>query len=102
MKLVAKKGNDERPVSLKHWWPGRWTGGYDIVFVNERLIRKAYREGTRYMTMAHVDLGSGAAVASWSRCCPRDNPSRAVGRFIALLRLARALRPLGYRLEKVA
>jgi hypothetical protein len=100
MKIVARKGSDERVVRLKHWWPGRWMGGYDIVFVQEKLIQRAYKEGTRYMTVAHVDLAPNAAVAAWSRCCPKDQPSRETGRFIALLRLARALRPLGYRLGR--
>jgi hypothetical protein len=101
MKIVATNGSDKQIVRLKHWWPGRWMGGYDIVFVQEKLIRKAYQKGTKYMTVAQVDLGSNTTMVSWARCCPKDQPSRAAGRFIALLRLARALRPLGYRLEKV-
>lgn len=52
------------------------------------------------MTIVSTDLG-GVELSAWARCCPNDQPRREVGRFIALLRLARTLRPLGYRLEKI-
>jgi len=109
MKVVAKKGDDERRVRLCHWWPGReqtseWMiGEYTrtpspIPF---RLIDQARWQETRYMTVASANLGT-TEIRTIARCCPKDQPSRATGRFIALLRLARVLRPLGYKLEKVA
>ena len=98
MKVVAKKGNDEHRVSLSHWWPGR---ACRLPAVPIKAWKRSARGNTRWMTIASTDL-DGIEVLAYARCCPRDNPSRAKGRFIALLRLARALRPLGYRLEKVA
>jgi len=34
-------------------------------------------------------------------CCPKDTPTRATGRFIAFLRMARMLKQMGLKMEKV-
>jgi len=51
------------------------------------------------MTVARVDLGY-VELTTTARCCPRDQPRRSAGRFIALLRLARALKTMGLKMEK--
>lgn len=99
--IVATNGRDESVVKLVHWWPGRWP--WDHLFGQSGsfpmpLVWRARRDGTRYMTLASVDLGD-CTMSSIARCCPKDQPTRAAGRFIALLRLARALRRMGWKLE---
>jgi len=100
--IVATNGEESAPVQLVHWWPTRWPwdGFYGANQYPMTLVWRARRDGTRYMTMARVDLG-GCTVSTVARCCPRDQPSRAIGRFLALLRLGRALRKLGWELEAV-
>lgn len=110
--LVATNGKESHKVHLAHWWPGRyfegWTGSEGIFnkwFTMKKppipydLVLKCLDQETRYLTYASVTVGN-SAVQTCAMCCPRDNPSRRAGRFIALLRLARALRGMGYRLEQ--
>jgi len=51
------------------------------------------------MTLAQTWINN-ELVETVARCCPKDQPSRAKGRFLALLRLARTLKKMGYRLER--
>ena len=98
--LVATNGEETYRVNLVHWWPGR-------KFRNRNrtlglFFEMKHKKGTRYATVAFIHIAEeyGSRVFSGvSLCCPKDQPSRGAGRFIALLRLARALRKAGYRLE---
>ena len=96
MKIIATNGTETGRVTLAHWWPGRLT--FEIPY---HVIRKAYQDRTRYLTYIRAEVGDGE-VTAWARCHPvKDRQSsREKGRFIALLRLARALKKLGWRLEK--
>jgi len=78
--------NDDN-VKVTHWWPGRqWRGPSPIPAF---MIEEAKRRKSRYLTYAQAggyeDLCFGAAF-----CCPKDAPSRALGREIALGRLAKS------------
>lgn len=96
MKLVATDGTNAYPVRVCHWWPGR---EYQSVSpIPSFMVRQAERFGSRYLTFVNVQTETGM-VAATARCCKKDQPQRATGRFIALLRLARTLKTLGMKLE---
>ena len=95
--LVATNGTESHRVYISHWWPGRLCRLPNIDMVG---FRKAVRDGSIYLTTVSADL-NGIVVSAHARCCPKDHPSRAKGRFIALLRLARFIRPMGYKLQSV-
>ena len=95
---MATNGTEEYPVKIVHWWPGR---EYRQLLMNT-FFDITKKKGTRYATVAFVHIAEeyGSRVFSgMALCCPKDQPGRATGRFIALLRLARELRGTGYRLE---
>lgn len=94
MKLVATNGKENCVVRLTHYWFGRcipfdWAQGAVPRHIDESLL---FGGSTKYLTVANVFLPD-TEVTGWAACGPKDQPSRATGRFIALLRLAR-----GYRL----
>ena len=95
-KLTATNGTDTGRVQLFHWWPGRQYAGTSPI--PPSLVREAERIGSRYLTFAVAELPQGP-VAEYSLCCPKDMPDRAMGRRIALGRLASALEPMGWRVE---
>ena len=108
-KLVVRDNGQVYPVRLVHWWPGRkyrringatetgipvrWNRSFEFWF--------SPMKGTRYMTAASANV-HGDLYLGTSACSPKDMPSREVGRFIALLRLARGLKADGLRMERVA
>lgn len=102
MKLIVRNGNQEGRVGLAHWWPTRsymdWNHHSPIP---THVRRNARRRGTRYLTMASVNFPAGQ-LATFAACCPQDQPTRAAGRFIALLRLGRLLKSMGLKWERVA
>ncbi|RPJ40091.1 MAG: hypothetical protein EHM35_00355 [Planctomycetaceae bacterium] len=67
-------------IRVYHWWPGRQYAGESPI--HPALLANCERRGTRYLTLAFCDGYFGLA-----RCCPKDNPSRRLGREIALGRL---------------
>lgn len=79
-------GNMTVPVDLNHSWPGHF--GWDSYggFVNPN---------TRYITACHTFIKE-TSIISISRCGPKDEPRRWMGRTIALMRLSEAVRGLGY------
>ena len=95
MKLKARKGTEEAPVRLYHWWPGRKYEG--ACPIPPLLLWSAEKRGSKYLTLAVTDLGwiSFHAIAL---CCPKDFPSRAIGRTIALGRLEKKLKSYDYEL----
>jgi hypothetical protein len=102
-KVIATNGEQIAPVKLYHWWPGRtWAGPSPI---HPPAEAHWTRTGTRYATIARVYLSGPTGVwlvVGWARCCPKDAPSRRMGRAIALGRLAKELADLntGWRLEE--
>jgi len=96
--IIVTNGEKVGRLSITHWWPERhW---WESVSVPAFLVRKSLRMRSRYMTVASARFEDGE-ISAVARCCKRDQPSREVGRFIALLRLARTLRRMGYRMERV-
>jgi len=90
----ATNGTDEARVRVYHWWPGKpYCNGMPSYLVNE-----AKRRGSRYLSMVATDL-PGATVSATAFCCPKDSPSRTMGRTIALGRLGKALEGEGWRVK---
>lgn len=101
MKIVARKGSEERRVRLVHWWPGRWwwtEDAHEVTPLPYSLIKQANEGKNRYMTYASVNFGT-VEISAWARCCPKDQPTRAEGRAIVLERLGCALEQMGWELE---
>jgi hypothetical protein len=92
------KVGDSR-VSIAHWWPSREFDRDHYSPIPSFIRHRAYQRGSRYMTMVHVVLPQGH-LATYAKCCAKDQPDRAKGRFIALLRMARLLKSMGLRMEK--
>ena len=92
--LVATDGDFERPVRIYHWWPGKeW---YRENPIPSFLVKEAEIKGSKYLTYTEAeDLNWDFAL-----CCPRDVPSRKMGRKIALGRLAKRLERQNFRLEE--
>ena len=95
-KLTVTDGSQTGRVQIFHWWPGRQYAG--ATPIPPSLVKEAERRGSRYLTFAVAQLPEGP-VAGCSLCCPKDTPDRAMGRRIALGRLASELEPLGWRVE---
>jgi len=98
--IVATNGKESSPVQIVHWWPTRWP--WRVIqhyHFSPLLIWGARKRKTRYMTLAQTWIDN-EPIWAVARCCPKDQPSRAKGRFLALLRLARTLKKMGYRLER--
>lgn len=95
-KVVATNGTDTGRVQIFHWWERRQFSGTSPI--PPSLVKEAQRRGSRYLTFAVAELPQGP-VAAYSLCCPKDTPNRAMGRRIALGRLASELEPMGWRVE---
>ena len=101
MKLVVRAGEDACKVGVAHWWPYRWHW-YDEASLSpfpSYMRRKAYRMNSKYMTMVRVSFRDGD-LTTFAVCRANDTPSRAKGRFIALLRMGRLLKSMGLKMEK--
>jgi len=105
--IVVRNGDGEGRVSIAHWWPGRsyysfagTTISYNSPFPTYILNRHG-RIGTKYMTMVRISFDNGE-LATYAMCCPKDQPGRAKGRFIALLRMGRLLKSMGLKMERGA
>lgn len=103
MPIVVRDGEKVGKVQIAHWWPGRSqysVRGYGFSYISPfpaYVFR--HTKGTKYMTMVRAVFPDGE-LATYAKCCPKDQPSRATGRFIALLRMARLLKSMGLRMEK--
>ena len=84
---------DESDMTYFHWWPGRSFRG-DCP-IPEPFVRECQRRGTRYLTAARLTCG-GRTVWGLAMCCPKDVPSREIGRRIAR---GRAVKAFEYRSE---
>jgi len=99
--LIATSGKLEAPVKIYHWWPEKeWWSSCPIPAF---LIRSAWKKGSRYLTYVETEGeldGNRGWIAAAAMCCPRDIPSRKMGRTIALGRLQKKLESLGMKLEE--
>jgi len=87
----ATNGTDETRVRVYHWWPGKpYCNG-----MSPLLIDRAKCRGSRYLTLATCEI-PGLHLHAKAACCPKDNPSRTMGRTIALGRLAKKLEDYGW------
>ena len=96
--LVATNGAESYPVGLMHWWPGREFHNPNLTRFFEMAARHAHGGDTLYITVGYVIIGP-SLIQGVAYCCPKDKPSRKRGRQIALGRLGKELRRMGYRLE---
>jgi hypothetical protein len=71
-------------MRVYHWWPGREYRG--ACPIPSYLVQDAKRKGSLYMTFAVEDTNRGP-IAGCAQCCPKDVPSRKMGRQIAIGRL---------------
>lgn len=82
-------------TKVVHWWPGRQ---YEYTCpIPAFIVDKALSMGSRYVTYAYCHNGK-QAVAGWAYCCPKDTPSRRVGRDIATGRMRARARAIGMEL----
>jgi len=83
--------NGSHRIQFYHWWPGRQYRGASPI--PSFITKQAERQGTRYLTVAigYGQDGSGPFFG-FAHCCPKDNPSRRLGRTIAEGRLRDALK----------
>ena len=95
--IAVRQNGNVYPLRLSHWWPGRVCRLPNVI---GGMWLRAVRQGTKYLTIASVEL-NGVTVTAHAMCRHDDQPRRKVGRFIALLRLARGLKSMGLRLESV-
>jgi len=78
-------------MKVYHWWPGRQYAG--PCPIPRHYVEKAEKMGSRYLTYAKQELGMpGRWAEGWAFCCPKDFPSRKLGREIAIGRLLAGLR----------
>jgi len=90
---IATDGQTEYPVRIVHWWPHRQYAGRHPLTREE--LAYLHRRGTRFLTVVTCDHYLRTA-----QCCPKDAPSRKIGRDIALGRLAKAIEPEGLWLKR--
>lgn len=98
--IVVRDGEKVGRVGIAHWWPYRNIWWEESFSPFPSYIRnRAYKMRSKYMTMARVSLPEGE-LATYAVCRANDQPNRAKGRFIALLRMARLLKSMGLKMEK--
>jgi len=96
--LIATNGEFESPVRVYHWWPGKeW---YKECPIPSFLVKEARQKGSKYLTYVEALSEDGDGPFAYATCCPRDFPSRKMGRTIALGRLRKDLEGCGIRLEE--
>ena len=95
--FIATNGEIQARVRVYHWWPEKeWWGECPIpAFITKRAREKE----SKYLTYAEV-MFEAIRPFSYALCCPRDAPSRKMGRTIAFGRLNKELESFGFRLEE--
>ena len=95
---VVRLGSWTGRVKFYEWWPGKKGAQAWIMGLQLQLMGLT----PRHATFAVVELGDGyCRIESPAYCCPRDEVDKAKGGFIALLRLARVLKGLSLKIERV-
>ena len=78
-------------VKVYHWRPGRWDDEYCPI--PSYFVKQAQKIGSRYLTVAVVLESDEPVSVDTAFCCPRDVPSREMGRRIALARAQKGITP---------
>ena len=100
MPIVVRDGEKVGRMGIAHWWPHRNIWWQESFCPFPSYIRnRAYRMRSRYMTMVRVSLPRGE-LATYAICREMDQPNRAKGRFIALLRMGRLLKSMGLKMAR--
>lgn len=72
-------------MKVYHWWPGRqYAGPCPIPSMYTKLAKD---RGSKYLTVAKEYQEGIGWVYGFAFCCPKDVPSRKMGREIAIGRL---------------
>ena len=104
-RYIAVKGNVEKPVKFVHWWPGREIPVFrfepSLNPVMEFIFGKAQERGSRYATIAYVDTTPTGGMFEKAICCPKDAPSRKMGRDIAVGRLRKLVARHGWTIQAI-
>ena len=61
-------------VKITHWWPGREFKGPSPIPC--AFIKTAQAMGSRYLTVAILEIDHKPVASGWAFCCPKDNPSK--------------------------
>lgn len=72
-------------VKITHWWPGREFKGPSPIPAT--FIKRAESMGSRYLTVATLEIDYKPVAAGLAFCCPKDCPDKHLGRQIALGRM---------------
>lgn len=99
MGIIVKDGSIEGRVGIAHWWPDRAFQQNHFSPFPTFIRRRAYRMRSKYMSMVQVELPRGI-LTTYAICRENDQPCRAKGRFIALLRMDRLLKSMGLKMER--
>ena len=90
-KAYVTNGKEKYPVKVTHWWPGREYVDRDgKVKQGVTELFATFFRGRRYATRASVRIPHtdwGVWYPGVAECRKKDNPSRKVGRELALSRL---------------
>ena len=81
---MTESTNGDHRIRVYHWWPGRQFAGANPI--PDWYLYHAEQRGSRYLTVAAIEV-NGHRVTRAAYCCPKDSPSRARGRHIAVARL---------------
>ena len=80
-------------MRIFHWWPGREY--MKDCPIPDLYVSEARRMGSRYLTYAILELDEGRYVEGWAFCCPKDVPSRKMGKKIAVGRVMCTVKEFG-------
>ena len=83
-------------MKVYHWWPGREFNGPNPI--PAFLVKAAKSRGSRYLTYAKEQVGENLFFGQ-AFCCPKDFPSRKMGRKIAVGRLKAMAEEHGIELD---
>lgn len=83
-------------IRIFHWWPGREYRG--VCPIPSYLVREAEEKGTRYLTFVSLEMND-LVIEGVAECCPKDVPSRKMGRKIALGRLKSLVKHYGLEVD---
>lgn len=83
-------------MKVYHWWPGREFRGPCPIPVF--MVKAAEKMGSLYLTYVALDVGDMRFFGN-AFCCPKDFPSRKMGRRIAVGRLKAMAEEHGIELD---
>jgi hypothetical protein len=84
-------------MHIFHWWPGREYRKQCPI--PAFLVKEAERMGSRYLTFAIVETEE-RAIWGHAFCCPKDVPSRKMGKQIAVGRVMAMIEDFGFEVDE--